>query len=87
MSQNKLKEIALICQFYYCKPELQEKVTSYPDLLCAEIAVFFLEIVILLTTLLLLLIALLANMAVSFISRYLINFSGEYHLQGRVVSN
>lgn len=57
------------------------------DLLCAEIAVFFFEIVIQFTTLLLLLIALLANMAVSFISRYLINFSGEYRLQGRVFPN
>ena len=43
------------------------------DLLCAEIAEFFLEIVTRLTTLLLLLIALLANMAVSFISRYLVD--------------
>ena len=40
---------------------------------CAEIAEFFLEIVTRLTTLLLLLIALLANMAVSFISRYLVD--------------
>ena len=39
---------------------------------CAEIAEFFLEIVTRLTTLLLL-IALLANMAVSFISRYLVD--------------
>ena len=43
------------------------------DLLCAETAEFFLEIVTRLTTLLLLLIALLANMAVSFISRYLVD--------------
>ena len=44
------------------------------DLLSAEIAEFFLEIVTRLTTLLLLLIiALLANMAVSFISRYLVD--------------
>ena len=44
------------------------------DLLCAEIAEFnFLEIVTRLTTLLFLLIALLANMAVSFISRYLVD--------------
>ena len=40
------------------------------DLLCAEIAEFFLEIVTWLTTLLLLLIALLA---VSFISRYIVD--------------
>ena len=40
------------------------------DLLCAEIAEFFLEIVTRLTTLLLLLIALLA---VSFISRYIVD--------------
>ena len=43
------------------------------DLLCAEITEFFLEIVTRLTTLLLLLIALLANMAVSFISRYFVD--------------
>ena len=43
------------------------------DLLCAEIAEFFLEIVTRLTTLLLVLIALLANMAVSFISRYIVD--------------
>ena len=41
------------------------------DLLVAEIFEFFLQIVILLTTMLLLLIALLANVAFSFISRYL----------------
>ena len=43
------------------------------DLLCAESAEFFLEIVTRLTTLLLLLIALLANMTVSFISHYLVD--------------
>ena len=41
--------------------------------LLSEIAEFFLETVTRLTTLLLLLIALLANMAVSFISRYLVD--------------
>ncbi|KAL9977288.1 hypothetical protein ACROYT_G014677 [Oculina patagonica] len=56
------------------------------DLLCAEIAEFFLEIAILLTTLLLILIAFLANMAVSFIARYLdlIILSNEFRFQGRV---
>ena len=43
------------------------------DLPCAGITEFFLEIVTRLTTLLLLLIALLTNMAVSFISRYLVD--------------
>ena len=57
------------------------------DLLCAEIAEFFLEIVKLLTTLLLLLVAFLTNVAVSFITRYLIILSNEYCFQGRVFCN
>ena len=59
------------------------------DLLCAEIAEFFLEIAILLTTLLQILIAFLASMAVSFISCYLdlIILSNEFRFQGRVFCN
>ena len=57
------------------------------DLLCAEIAEFFLEIVKLLTTLLLLLVAFLTNVAVSFITHYLIILSNEYCFQGRVFCN
>ena len=50
------------------------------DLLCLEIAI-------LLTTLLLLLVAFLTNVAVSFITSYLIIFSNEYRFQGRVFCN